>query len=258
MSIPTHRASKQSQIPVMKPPPPRGSTPSRVGLPIQAPQFLMPQFPERQSSIGGEGATGMDLLRHRVIPPAGLGGRLQQFVADPVQAAHEEFSAGATSSSYFTNLMSNGIPDPEVYAADQTDVLPLHGPAGPPDDLPPPNEGAGQGHAQGVAKGPQKRTKNFSVDEDLLLVSAWLNVSLDPIQGVDQSRSTYWKRIHDYFHANKTFDSDRTQGSLMNRWSGIQHDVNVFAGCLSKIETRNQSGCSVDDKVWHHCTIFIL
>ncbi|TVU39285.1 hypothetical protein EJB05_12697 [Eragrostis curvula] len=68
----------------------------------------------------------MDLLRHGVIPPAGLGTGLPQFVADPVQAAHEEFSVGATSSSYFTNLMSNGIPDPEVYAADQPDGLPLH------------------------------------------------------------------------------------------------------------------------------------
>jgi len=95
----------------------------------------------------------------------------------------------------------------------------------------------------------QRRTKNFSKDEDKLLVSAWLNVSLDPVQGVDQSRSTYWKIIYKYFHDRKTFHSERTQSSLMNRWSGIQHDCNTFAGCLSRIEGRNQSGLSIDDKV---------
>ena len=72
---------------------------------------------------------------------------------------------------------------------------------------------------------------------------------MDPIRGVDQSQTSYWARIYDYFHANKSFESDRTQGSLMNRWSTIQHDVNTFCGCVTRIEDRNQSGCSVDDKV---------
>ena len=112
-----------------------------------------------------------------------------------------------------------------------------------------PDDGAANGLSQGVPRGPQGRSKNFSIDEDIFLVSAWLNVSMDGINGVDQSHGTYWKRIHEYFHVNKKFSSNRSQGSLMNRWSGIQHDVNAFAGCLSKIEARNHSGWSVDDKV---------
>ncbi|RLM77913.1 glutathione S-transferase T3-like [Panicum miliaceum] len=79
---------------------------------------------------------------------------------------------------------------------------------------------------------------------------------MDPIQGVEQSQTSYWARIHKYFHANKSFELDRTQGSLMNRWSGIQHDVNIFCGCVTRIEDRNQSGCSVDDKIAHACTLF--
>jgi hypothetical protein len=35
----------------------------------------------------------------------------------------------------------------------------------------------------------------------------------------------------------------------MNHWYGIQHDINVFCGCVSRIEARNQSGASIDDKV---------
>jgi hypothetical protein len=42
----------------------------------------------------------------------------------------------------------------------------------------------------------------------------------------------------------------------MNRWTGIQHDVNVFCGCIFKIEARNQSGCSIDDKVWQHSLFY--
>lgn len=115
-------------------------------------------------------------------------------------------------------------------------------------DLPPPDQTT-NGHAPAAAKGSQGRSKNFRDEEDILLVSAWLNVGMDPIQGVDQTHGTLWTRIHDYFHANKTFESNRSEGSLMNRWSGIQHDVNLFCGCISRIEARNHSGWSVDDKV---------
>jgi hypothetical protein len=101
-----------------------------------------------------------------------------------------------------------------------------------------------------ASKGSQRRTKNFTDEEDQLLVSAWLNVGMDPIQGVDQPHTSFWARIYEYFHANKSFQSDRTQGSLMNRWSGIQHDVNIFCHCVTRIQDRNQSGCSVDDKVY--------
>ena len=35
------------------------------------------------------------------------------------------------------------------------------------------------------------RRVKFTVEEDLLLVSAWLNISMDPIVGNQQKRSTY-------------------------------------------------------------------
>ena len=65
------------------------------------------------------------------------------------------------SGSYFSNLMSNGCAYPEAYAAAGGGLR----------DVIPPHEGAGQYHAQGVAKGSHRRSKNFSVDENLLLVS---------------------------------------------------------------------------------------
>jgi len=67
-------------------------------------------------------------------------------------------------------------------------------------------------------------------------VSAWLNVSLDPMRGVNQSKDTHWKRIHYYFNLHKDFESDHTQSSLMSRWSSILHECNIFASYVSKVE----------------------
>uniref|UniRef100_J3MC09 No apical meristem-associated C-terminal domain-containing protein n=1 Tax=Oryza brachyantha TaxID=4533 RepID=J3MC09_ORYBR len=101
----------------------------------------------------------------------------------------------------------------------------------------------------------QKRSKNFSDEEDELLVSAWLNVSLDPVSGSDQPKSTYWNRIYDYYHSNKTFISERNENSLMHRWSTIQEAVNKYCGYVSKIQERNESGVRLDQemqaRIWY-------
>ncbi|KAK3121200.1 hypothetical protein QOZ80_8BG0648030 [Eleusine coracana subsp. coracana] len=255
MSNPGRRASRSSQIPMTMPPPHRRSTPTGGGLPFRGPQFVMAPFSsqESQGSFGADVPTALDLLRRGVLPPSGsVPPPSHEFFTDgTVETIEEDFSAAMSSGSYFTNLISDGVIDPNVYAANIDDPQ-----ANDPQEnvthqnvaqeIPP------QDNVPVVAKNHQKRSKNFSV----LLVSAWLNVTLDPIQGVDQSRNTYWKRIHDYFHDNKKFKSDRSQSSLLNRWSGIQHDINVFAGCLAKIEARNHSGWSVDDKVASVCTMF--
>ncbi|XP_052154887.1 glutathione S-transferase T3-like [Oryza glaberrima] len=107
-----------------------------------------------------------------------------------------------------------------------------------------------------VVRRNQKRTKNFSGKEDEGLVSAWLNVSKDVVQGIEQSRCAYWKRIYDYFHANKDFTSDRSQNSLMHRWSTIQENVTKFEGCLSRIGDRKQSWVSSQDKIMHACALY--
>jgi hypothetical protein len=46
--------------------------------------------------------------------------------------------------------------------------------------------------------------------------------------------------------------------ALMNHWSSIQHDINVFCGCVSRIETKNQSGASIDDKVCQHSSMYLF
>ena len=48
-----------------------------------------------------------------------------------------------------------------------------------------------------------KRSKNFLIEEDMLLISAWLNVSMDSVQGNNQTHTRYWDRIWKYFGGKK-------------------------------------------------------
>ena len=45
-----------------------------------------------------------------------------------------------------------------------------------------------------VVKRNQKRFKNFTVKEDEMLLVAWLNVTLDPVRGVNQSKKYLLKK----------------------------------------------------------------
>ncbi|CAN6209995.1 unnamed protein product [Urochloa humidicola] len=127
---------------------------------------------------------------------------------DDLEVGEDMMSHGNMSSgSYFTNLLGADVEESQNLSP-TTDPPTDHGPA--------------------AARVSQGRTKKFKDEEDRLLVSAWLNVGMDPVQGVDQPQTSFWSRIYDYFHANKSFE----------------------------IQDRNQSGCSVDDKIASACALF--
>lgn len=94
-----------------------------------------------------------------------------------------------------------------------------------------------------------KRCKNFTVSEDECLVSAYLNISKDPIIGTNQPIKGYWQRITEYFHEHKSTPYDRSQSSLQQRWGDIQKETSRFCGFYVEVERRKQSGLNVDDKV---------
>nr|POF14415.1 glutathione s-transferase t3 [Quercus suber] len=104
-----------------------------------------------------------------------------------------------------------------------------------------------------------QRGVNFSIQEDVLLVSAFLNVNQDVVQSTNQKRTTYWSRIWEYYHQWKTFTSERTVSSLTNRWSTIQLCTNKFCGCLAQIESKNESeSISLEDNDIPHVPIVNL
>lgn len=96
------------------------------------------------------------------------------------------------------------------------------------------------------AKDKRQRTKNFTKQEDEMVISAWQNVSLDPITGVDQTNGTYWQGVHNYFMKYKDFESNRNSSSLSHRWSIIQLAVNKFHGFYNQFD--GPSGLSEIDK----------
>ncbi|RWR85271.1 glutathione S-transferase T3-like protein [Cinnamomum micranthum f. kanehirae] len=92
------------------------------------------------------------------------------------------------------------------------------------------------------------RGASFNIEEDCLLISLWLNTSLDAVHGNEQKLGAFWKRVGEYYHNNKQFSSDRTDKMLSQRWQKIQASVNKFCGCLATIISRNQSGTNEQDK----------
>ena len=99
-----------------------------------------------------------------------------------------------------------------------------------------------------------KRSKNLDPKEDLVVVSAWLNVNKDSVHGANQSKGIFWSRIHAYFGKNKTTPFSRSESSIMHQWMTILSQVNKLCGCYEAIERRHQSGATIEDKV----IVFIL
>ncbi|XP_074375359.1 glutathione S-transferase T3-like [Apium graveolens] len=140
--------------------------------------------------------------------------------------------------SYFTSLLNGNVD--EVEDIDSTQILsqiPTFG-------------------TQECTQQKKGRATNFSTEEDILLVSAWRNISMNPIQGSNQTHQTYWERITAFYDQNKTFSSDRTANSLSHRWSIINCSVSKFIGYYNKVQELNQSGLSEQDKVRDAMTMY--
>ena len=90
---------------------------------------------------------------------------------------------------------------------------------------------------------------NFSVDEDLLLIAAWLNIGMDAVHGTDQKGDKFWTKIWEFFCANNTYGTTRSSTSLSSRWGNINRETSRFAGFMAKVEARDKSGTTNEDKV---------
>ncbi|KAF5480572.1 hypothetical protein F2P56_001311 [Juglans regia] len=95
-----------------------------------------------------------------------------------------------------------------------------------------------------------QRGASFTVEEDNLFVSPWLNISIDAIRDTDQKSTQMWERITTFYHEYKKPNIvDRSEGSLMNRWSTIQKLTNKFCAYIAQVESLHQSGTTEQDKI---------
>jgi hypothetical protein len=120
-----------------------------------------------------------------------------------------------------------------------------------------------------------RRGTAFTKEEDLVVCSAFLNVSKDPITGnslqlflrnlclfdaqitwglagVNQTSGGYYKRMHDYFNEHKPEGSNRSQIAIQHRWALIQKAMNMFCGHKESIDRLNESGKNEQDRVYFH------
>jgi hypothetical protein len=113
-----------------------------------------------------------------------------------------------------------------------------------------------QHHAPTITeKGKSNKGKNWSSDEDKVLIAAWANTSLD-IVGTDQNRDAYWARISEYYNTHKESSwPERNANAINCRYTLINRETSKFCGCLQQILNRQESGRTIDEKV---CAFLVL
>ncbi|KAL6838731.1 hypothetical protein ACP4OV_031445 [Aristida adscensionis] len=104
--------------------------------------------------------------------------------------------------------------------------------------------------AHATTKSSQGRTKNFSDQEDILLVSAWLNVGMDPIQGFEidaknQSGSRVDDKIVDACALFKAEDKKHKRFTFMHCWNILKDkpkwtERRKVIGCAKKTSNKKQ------------------
>jgi hypothetical protein len=84
-----------------------------------------------------------------------------------------------------------------------------------------------------------KRTSNYLVEEDVSLVRVWETISLDSVNGIDQTGKRYWQIIEDkFFHflpRGKTPTRPRSYRSLQGHWDMIKTNCSRWSGCLEQV-----------------------
>jgi len=137
--------------------------------------------------------------------------------------------------TYFTGIMNGNIEiDSQLLGTSQNTPMSVS-------DSPPQVENASS------VKG--KRGTNFSVEEDQLLVSAWLNTSVDVIHSNEQTKNIFCQKVWEYFTRYNTSSTTHTTISLISRWGTINEKTNKFCGCMAKVNAHHQSGITEQDKV---------
>ena len=94
-----------------------------------------------------------------------------------------------------------------------------------------------------------QRTKNFSVEEDKLIVFAWLHTSKDVITGNEQQGGALWQRILQYLELHGGNYEECSQSSIKSCWTNINAKCSKFVSFYSQIERLRQSGHTEQNNV---------
>ncbi|KAK7831443.1 glutathione s-transferase t3 [Quercus suber] len=87
------------------------------------------------------------------------------------------------------------------------------------------------------------------LEKDQLLVSAWLNTSVDAVHSNEKTHNTFRQKVWEYFMEHNTFGTTRTVIFLISCWATINKETNRFCGCMAKVNAIHQSGTTEQDKI---------
>ncbi|XP_033133381.1 glutathione S-transferase T3-like [Brassica rapa] len=102
-------------------------------------------------------------------------------------------------------------------------------------------------NSPGLVKPPERR--KWTTKEDLVLISAWLNTSKDPIVSNEQKLGDFWKRIEAYFNSSPQLIGSlpREWGQCKQRWGRVNAEVCRFVGSHETALKEQASGQSEND-----------
>ena len=95
---------------------------------------------------------------------------------------------------------------------------------------------------------PVERRK-WTPKEDLVLISAWLNTSKDPIVSNEQKAGAFWKRIEEYFNSSPQLSgfATREANQCKQRWGRVNEQVCKFVGRYEAALKEQASGQNEND-----------
>ncbi|XP_056850678.1 glutathione S-transferase T3-like [Raphanus sativus] len=92
------------------------------------------------------------------------------------------------------------------------------------------------------------RSQSYSIEEDKHLCHVYLDVSQNPIIGINQSGDQFWTRVQtEYEKSEISLTQPRPRRSLQTRMTTILSAVSKLRGCFNQIENKNPSGASEQD-----------
>uniref|UniRef100_A0A0D3CLY0 Myb-like domain-containing protein n=1 Tax=Brassica oleracea var. oleracea TaxID=109376 RepID=A0A0D3CLY0_BRAOL len=95
----------------------------------------------------------------------------------------------------------------------------------------------------------RKEIRKWTPTEDVVLISAWLNTSKDPVVGNEQKAIAFWKRIASYVAASPKLAGlqKREASHCKQRWGKINEGISKFVGCYDAATKEKSSGQNETD-----------
>ncbi|KAL1188068.1 hypothetical protein V5N11_000501 [Cardamine amara subsp. amara] len=89
------------------------------------------------------------------------------------------------------------------------------------------------------------RSTSYSNEKDIHLCHVYLDVSQNPIIGINQYGDQFWSRVQTEYAKSEIFHNQpRPRRSLQTRMGKILAAVSKLRGCVNQIENKNPSGAS--------------